>query len=93
MRPRLAPALLLAASLGAAAACLVDLQGAVEAIRRDLPHLTVGLVAPGGEGVHINRDLAKTVHWYKKLSARHLAAAQLPVKIPGSDIVKPREWS
>ena len=69
-----------------------DLQGAVEAVRRDKPQLTIGRVVPGGDTVHVNRDLAGAVHWYKKLSPAHLSAAQLPQRIPGTDISKPREW-
>lgn len=70
-----------------------DLAGALEAVRRDCPKLTIGLVAPIGDARYLSASLKPHVHWHKVLSATHLAAAQLPNKIPGTPLTRPAEWA
>ena len=69
-----------------------DLVGAVEVLKRDHPHLVVGLVIPAPTHLAINQRLSRTVDWYKLLKPAHLAAAQLPDHIPASAIRRPAEW-
>lgn len=69
-----------------------DLMGALEALRNDHPALRIGLVAPIRNVRHLSADLKQHVHWHKILSATHLAAAQLPNKIPGTPLTRPAEW-
>ena len=70
-----------------------DLEAAVASIKRCHPHLRVGLVAPVKDNKRpISKDLSVLVDWVKKLSSLHVAAAQLPDKIPHTSIHKPNEW-
>lgn len=71
-----------------------DLDHALACIRLHRPHLRVGLVAPvqGRDDRHIAADLKRHAHWAKLLSPAHLAAAQLPEKIPGTAIRRPAQW-
>lgn len=69
-----------------------DLAGALEALRNDHPALRIGLVAPIRNVRHLSADLKQHAHWHKILSATHLAAAQLPNKIPGTPLTRPVEW-
>lgn len=71
-----------------------DLVGAIAAVRRDHPALRIGIVAPlvRGGARAIAEDLRKLAHWHKLLSESHLAAAQLPDKIPGTPLTRPEAW-
>lgn len=71
-----------------------DLKAALATIRRHRPDVRVGLVAPvaSQDARHLSRDLAAHSHWVKMLSPFHLAAAQLPDKIPGTSIRRPEAW-
>lgn len=70
-----------------------DLAGALEAVRRDHPTLRIGVVAPVGDARYVSADLKRYAHWHKLLSATHVAAAQLPEKIPGTPLTRPAEWA
>lgn len=67
-----------------------DLEAAIAAVKRDLPHLLLGLVAPIPSHVAINRRLTAWVDWHKTLSPAHLQAAQLPSRI--RELHRPAEW-
>ena len=71
-----------------------DLEGALAAVKRHHSQLRIGLVAPiqSKDHRHISGDLAKHSDWRKILSVSHIAAAQLPSKIPNSKIQKPDSW-
>lgn len=51
-----------------------------------------GLVIPVSAASAIDRKLAGAVDCYKILSRVHLAASQLPARIPGVPIHRPPEW-
>lgn len=70
-----------------------DLVGALRALRRDHPALTIGIVVPLRDQRYVSADLRRLAHWHKALSPAHLAAAQLPEKIPGTSLMRPRAWS
>ena len=71
-----------------------DLEGALATVKKHHPHLRIGLVAPiaGDDRRHISKDLSQHADWTKVLSPVHLAAAQLPDRIPHSAITKPDTW-
>lgn len=69
-----------------------DLAGALAAVRRDHPGLRIGLVAPVGDARYVSADLKQHADWHKTLSPVHLAAAQLPEKIPGTPLTRPVGW-
>lgn len=69
-----------------------DLASALAAVRRDHPSLRVGLVAPVGDARYVSAALKRHSHWHKPLSPVHLAAAQLPHKIPGTPLTRPAGW-
>ncbi len=71
-----------------------DLVGALRAVRRDHPMLRVGIVAPlvRGSGRTVAAELRELAHWHKLLSESHLAAAQLPDRIPGTSLTRPDAW-
>lgn len=71
-----------------------DLEGALTAIRRCHPNMRLGLVAPipGDDHRRIAGDLAQHVNWKKTLSLVHIANAQLPDRIPHSQLKKPDGW-
>ncbi|WP_300544436.1 NYN domain-containing protein [Maricaulis sp.] len=51
---------------------------------------TTGLVTPSTR--RASQQLARHAAFKKRLRPRHLAGAQLPARIPGTNISKPREW-
>ena len=69
-----------------------DLAGDIQAVKRDRPHLVVGLVLPARSRAGMSHRLAQAADWYKFLSPVHLADAQLPRRIPRSEIARPAEW-
>ncbi len=69
-----------------------DFVGALAAIGRDHPNLMVGLVAPVREQRHVSYVLSKGAKWCKVLRPEHLAQAQLPDRIPGTQLTRPDEW-
>lgn len=69
-----------------------DLVGALTAVRRDHSDLVVGLVAPVRELHHASRDLSKLTRWCKVIRPEHLARAQLPERIPGTQLTRPEQW-
>lgn len=71
-----------------------DHQASLAAIRKHKPEIRLGIVAPISSHDHrkISGDLTKYTDWQKKLSTVHIAAAQLPVKIPSTSITKPEGW-
>lgn len=69
-----------------------DLVGALAAVRRDHPGIVVGLVAPAREQRHVARELSKLTSWCKVLSPAHVASAQLPERIPGTQLSRPDSW-
>lgn len=73
----------------------MDLEGAFSAVKKHLPMLKIGLVAPipKDDHRHISNTLKQHADWVKILSPVHLAAAQLPNKIPHTSIRKPDAWN
>ncbi len=71
-----------------------DLEGAFSTIKRYLPHIRLGLVAPilGEDHRHISKDLSTHADWSKILSPVHLKNSQLPERIPSSRLCKPDTW-
>jgi uncharacterized LabA/DUF88 family protein len=71
-----------------------DLEGALAAVKKYHPQLRIGIVAPiqGEDHRHISGDLIKYADWRKILSVVHIAASQLPSKIPNSNLVRPDSW-
>jgi uncharacterized LabA/DUF88 family protein len=71
-----------------------DLEAALSTIKRYHPRLRIGVVAPirSEDYRHISGDLVRYADWQKTLSAVHIAASQLPPKIPNSRLVKPESW-
>lgn len=69
-----------------------DLVGALTAVRRDHSDLVVGLVAPVRDPHHASRDLSKLTRWCKVIRSEHLARAQLPERIPGTQLTRPEQW-
>lgn len=69
-----------------------DLVGAVATVRRDHSDIIVGLVAPVREQHQVTRDLSRLTRWCRVLRPEHLARAQLPEKIPGTQLTRPDEW-
>ncbi len=71
-----------------------DLEGAFSTIKKYLPHIRLGLVAPilGEDHRHISKDLSKHADWSKILSQVHLKNSQLPERIPSSHLCKPDTW-
>lgn len=71
-----------------------DLEAAFSTIKKHLPHLRLGLVAPiqGTDHRHMSKDLSQHADWSKILSPFHLANSQLPNRIPHSAVLKPETW-
>lgn len=71
-----------------------DLEGAFSTIKKHLPQIRLGLVAPilGENHRHISKDLSKHADWSKILSPVHLRNSQLPERIPSSRLCKPGTW-
>jgi uncharacterized LabA/DUF88 family protein len=69
-----------------------DLVGALSVVRRDHPNVVTGLVAPVRDQRRICGDLRKAVTWYKALNPAHLANAQLPARILGTQLSCPDAW-
>jgi uncharacterized LabA/DUF88 family protein len=71
-----------------------DLEAALSTVKRYHPGLRIGVVAPirSEDYRHISGDLVRHADWQKTLSAVHIAASQLPPKIPNSRLVKPESW-
>ena len=71
-----------------------DLEAALSTVKRYQPRLRIGVVAPirSEDYRHISGDLVRHADWQKTLSAVHIAASQLPPKIPNSRLVKPESW-
>lgn len=69
-----------------------DLEAALSTVRRCLPHVRLGLVAPVGNVRHQSKDLMRHAHWSKILSVSHLEQSQFPAHIPGTKHRKPDEW-
>jgi uncharacterized LabA/DUF88 family protein len=71
-----------------------DLEAALSTIKRYHPRLRIGVVAPirSEDYRHISGDLVRHADWQKTLSTVHIAASQLPLKIPNSRLVKPESW-
>jgi uncharacterized LabA/DUF88 family protein len=70
-----------------------DLVGALAAVRRDHPEVALGLVPPVREASHISRELKDLATWCKTLEAADLAEAQLPERIPGTQLSRPHRWA
>ena len=71
-----------------------DLEAALSTVKRYHPRLRIGVVAPirSEDYRHISGDLVRHADWQKTLSTIHIAASQLPPKIPNSRLVKPESW-
>ena len=71
-----------------------DLEAALFTVKRYHPRLRIGVVAPirSEDYRHISGDLVRHADWQKTLSTVHIAASQLPPKIPNSRLVKPESW-
>jgi hypothetical protein len=71
-----------------------DLAPAMAAVRRYCPQVRLGLVAPipGSDHRRAGRDLVQQAHWFKLLSVKSLASAQLPTKIPHTSLYPPQLW-
>jgi hypothetical protein len=71
-----------------------DLEGAFSSIKRYLPQIRLGLVAPvlGEDHRRISKDLSQHADWSKLLSLVHLKNSQLPDRIPNSALYRPDAW-
>jgi hypothetical protein len=71
-----------------------DLTGALAAVRKHHPRLSLGIVAPipGTDHRRLSNSLMQHASWGKILSPVHLENAQLPERIPGTSILKPEKW-
>lgn len=71
-----------------------DLEGAFSTIKRYLPQIRLGLVAPvlGEDHRRISKDLSQHADWSKILSPVHLKNSQLPDRIPNSALYRPDAW-
>jgi uncharacterized LabA/DUF88 family protein len=71
-----------------------DLEGAFSIIKKHLPDIRLGLVAPimSEDHRHISKDLSQNADWSKILSLFHLQNAQLPERIPNSGLCRPVGW-
>ncbi|MFM7669104.1 MAG: NYN domain-containing protein [Betaproteobacteria bacterium] len=71
-----------------------DLEGAFSTIKRHLPQIRLGLVAPvlGEDHRRISKDLSQYADWSKILSPVHLKNSQLPDRIPNSVLYRPDAW-
>jgi uncharacterized LabA/DUF88 family protein len=69
-----------------------DLVGALAAVKRDHSDVVVGLVAPVREQHQVTRDLSRLTRWCRVIRPEHLARAQLPERIPGTQLTRPDEW-
>ena len=71
-----------------------DLEAALSTVKRYHPRLRIGVVAPirSEDHRHISGDLVRHADWQKTLSTIHIAASQLPPKIPNLRLVKPESW-
>jgi uncharacterized LabA/DUF88 family protein len=71
-----------------------DLEGALAAVKRHHKSLRIRIVAPirSEDHRHISGDLIRHADWKKILSIVHVAASQLPPRIPNSKLVKPTAW-
>jgi uncharacterized LabA/DUF88 family protein len=70
-----------------------DLVGALASVRRDHPQVALGLVPPVREPCHISRELKDLATWCKTLEKADLAEAQLPERIPGTQLSRPLRWA
>jgi hypothetical protein len=70
------------------------LEGAFSIIKKHLPDIRLGLVAPimSEDHRHISKDLSQNADWSKILSLFHLQNAQLPERIPNSGLCRPVGW-
>lgn len=71
-----------------------DLEGAFSVIKKHLPHIRLGLLAPilSEDHRHISRDLSQNSDWSKILSRFHLQNSQLPDRISNSGLCRPASW-
>lgn len=71
-----------------------DLEAALSSVRRCLPRVRLGLVAPvpKGDARHLSKDLARQAHWSKTLSLTHIEQSQFPPHILGTRHCKPDAW-
>lgn len=71
-----------------------DLEGALSVVKKHLPHIRLGLVAPiqSEDHRHISKDLSQFADWSKILSRVHLQNSQLPERIPNSGLCRPITW-
>jgi uncharacterized LabA/DUF88 family protein len=71
-----------------------DLEAALASVKKDHPHIRIGIVAPIALNAHrhISGDLKRHADWKKTLTLTQVSKSQLPLKIPGSKIQKPETW-
>jgi hypothetical protein len=71
-----------------------DLEAAFSVVRRCLPHVRLGLVAPISkeDKRYLCKDLSRHAHWSKLLSEVHIEKSQFPDHLPKTTIRKPSEW-
>jgi uncharacterized LabA/DUF88 family protein len=69
-----------------------DFAGALAAVRRDHSNVIVGLVAPVREERHVANALNALAWWRKVIHPEQLAQAQLPERIPGTQLTRPERW-
>jgi uncharacterized LabA/DUF88 family protein len=69
-----------------------DLVGALAAVKRDHSNVVMGLVSPVREQRHVTPDLSRLARWCKVIRPEHLAQAQLPERIPGTQLTRPTQW-
>ena len=69
-----------------------DLVGALFAVQRDHPGIVIGVVAPVRDQRYVSTYLSKHANWHKTLSPSHLPRAQLPERIPGTQLSRPDAW-
>jgi uncharacterized LabA/DUF88 family protein len=69
-----------------------DFIGALAAVKRDHSKVIVGLVSPVREERTVANELSTMAAWCKILGPEHLARAQLPERIPGTQLTRPEQW-
>lgn len=68
-----------------------DMAEAMKLIRHHHPNKVLGLITPGQE-TRTSEQLKRHAHFIKKIRNSVLKQSQLPEKISGTSIYKPKEW-
>lgn len=68
-----------------------DMAESMNLIRRHHPKKVLGLITPG-QDTRTSEQLRQHAHFVKKIRNSLLQDSQLPEKIPGTGIYKPKDW-